>query len=218
VCGLDVHETRNDEESAVLCIAHIKALREHPCFREARIVLIPEANLANEAQIVSRHVFDHCGRGVYVAVQHAGVYGVNTNGVTRPLYVRDFKGKLDESAIRYHDRMVCANPAREARGESYSVRLAAAKREYEQQVATFRVGDHVPESMRQQRSRWYGAADNNGRRSERLRDDMAMAGMMALHWSGQLRIGQIIMVDKRGQYEPVVPRSRAPYPSLARRL
>ncbi len=78
--------------------AHVRALRATECFARTRIVLIPEANLANEAQEIGEEFVGWNGTRVLSSGQRE--YGVWTSDTTKKMYVFRFDEKLNERGVR----------------------------------------------------------------------------------------------------------------------
>lgn len=175
----------DDRETCRLVLAHINGLRNVSCFREASIVVLPEANLGNEAQAISRHVIRL--PNVHVATErNDNRYGIMTTGTNKPQYVFNAKLKMDEDAIRYHAELVVANPFRRQAGESADTIATSTRNEFERQLSGFRSIDVIPTTLRQTAQRVFtGQADQHGHRSSRMRDDMVMAFMIGIYWGIQ---------------------------------
>ena len=181
VAGLDHYGTQNGRETRELCRAHAAALRECACFRGARIILVPEANLGNEAQEISEMLV-HL-RGITVLCSTNKAYGVYTNPGTPAKYVFRVEEKLAEEAIIYHEPLVCGNPF------TNLPRAEGAKRaraEFERQMRSFRRVMTLPKSLSSRvRVAYSGKIGDGNTRTNRLRDDLCMAFLFGVYWSGQ---------------------------------
>lgn len=156
----------------------MKALRSIECLRKVPIVLIPEANLGNEAQEVANALVRL--PGVEVACEEQDIYGVFTKPGMPAKYVHEFEKVLEDDALFYHATVA---------SEDYG----AARKEFERQLRSFRKFYELPKSLRSTvRVEYSGKIDNEKKRSSRLKDDMVMALLMAVYWSRQLRANNIM--------------------------
>lgn len=184
ICGLDVYPTQNGPGTRTLAEQHVRALRANECTRNAKIVLLPECNLANEAQEVSDHLLGHFG-DIEVGCVYENKYGVVTAGDMPGQYVFRMANKLAENAVAFHHTGVCGNPWLDA-NLTQQQRFEQARRTLEQQLQNFRKVYIVPQSLNQKISvRYTGKTGNDNQRSTRQKDDLAMALMMGIYWSGQ---------------------------------
>lgn len=171
---------------------HLEGLRAQPCFARSRIVLVPEANLGNDAQEVSEHVLSMAG--VTVLSQKANAYGVYTSPGLPQMYVHSVDNLLAQNAISYHEPVVTVNPF--LTGKSADEARAAARAEFERQLRSFRRVNLLPKALNSVvRASYSGKVDNDGQRTNRLKDDMCMALLIGVFWSGKHRAG---LVDERG--------------------
>jgi hypothetical protein len=189
---LENHPTRNGRETRELCRAHVHALRGHACFRDSHIVLVPEANLGNEAQEISESLIATPGLSVLCQTEHA--YGILTSPGTPAMYVFRLADKLQDNALCYHEPLVTANPF--VTNATQAERVRAARKEFERQLRSFRRIFILPKPLHSiVRVAYTGKADKDNQRTNRLRDDMAMALLFGVYWSGQHMAG---LIGERG--------------------
>lgn len=192
ICGLENYATSNGFETRQLVAAHLEGLRATECFRQSRIVLVPEANLGNEAQEVTEHVLEMAG--LTVLSQRDDAYGVYTSPGLPRMYVFRFGDLLAHDAVSYHAEMVTVNPFQT--GVSPADRRAGARREFERQLRSFRRIHLLPKALSSRVSvAFTGKADKDNQRTNRLKDDMCMALLFGVYWSGQHKNG---LVQERG--------------------
>ena len=172
--------------------AHVEALRRTQCFRDSRIVLIPEANLGNEAQEIADHMIETPALTVLCATEHC--WGILTSPGTPAMYTSRIKEKLQEDALSYHSPIVTANPF-VATGTPQE-RIVAVRKEFERQLRSFRALHVLNKSLVSiGKIAYTGKADKDGQRTNRLRDDMAMALLFGVFWSGKNIAG---LIGERG--------------------
>jgi len=152
---------------------HIAALRRQAQFRDARFVLILEANLGSQAQMCAHYLLRR-DPSVDVVCSKSHTYGVFTLPGDPERYVVSMCDRLAGDGLFMHDRLVVAN--RYNTSQSASERLGATLREFKRQLLAFRAVHIVPTSLNSQvRVIFTGKADKDGKRSRRLKDDMCMA-------------------------------------------
>lgn len=168
--------------------AHVRALRAHAAYRDAELWLVPEANLGNDAQMISDHLIA-AGTGICVVCQHDHVYGVFTTPTTPQAYAYRLQRKLDEDGVAFRADLVAANPWQAT--STPEQRAAVAKRLLLSQLRRFQRTPIVPRSlMSRVRYAYSGVADNDGTRNAGKKHDVVMALLIGLYWSGQHLIGQ----------------------------
>lgn len=192
--------SKDHNETERLCLAHIAALRANPCFASARIVFIPECNLGAEGRVIAERLID---RGVHVACQKPTDYGIRTLKGSKRDYVSRLLSALELNSVRYHDKLIAANPFRIAQGISPEQVLAETKREFEDQLSRFSAHLKTPKqaSGGEVSVIYSGKIDPQGRHSSRMRDDLALAMLMAAWASGQVIANQftVLAYDRRLQ-------------------
>ena len=150
--------------------SHIMALRDHRCFSGAELVLIPEGNLGNEAQIVSYDAIRFVNTRIVCQYEHA--YGIWTVPGSRKEYVLRLGAKIDENAIFYHDTLIVANRVGTM---SPQERLSKVKTEFERQLGMFEAVPMTSKNLRTANTILYsGVANNEGERMRSKREDLAM--------------------------------------------
>jgi len=163
--------------------AHVEALRASECFRESELVIIPEANLGNEAQLVAYDLVHYTN--LNIIQQYSGKYGIFTVPGSRAEYVLRLSRKFNEHAVMYHDTVVAANPFT-APSMSGRQRLAKVKAEFERQLAMF---ERVPRTSKNLKTAnevlYSGVANNEGERVSTKREDLAMAMAFGYYWATQ---------------------------------
>lgn len=191
VCGLETFPTANGFETRQLVATHLEALRATPCFSNSRIVVIPEANLGNEAQEIAEHVLNLAG--VTVLTERDNAYGVYTSPGLPQMYVFSVDNLLAQNAISYHDPVITANPFLT---KITSEEAAAATRaEFERQLRSFRRIHTLPKALNSsKRVSYTGKAGKDNQRTASLKDDMCMALLIGVFWSGKHRAG---LIDER---------------------
>lgn len=195
VVGFDAHVTKDHEESWLLCKAHLEGLRAVPCLREARVVFIAECNLAAIGQIMSQRMVE-C-HNVQIACAKKGSYGVKTVTLSKERYVLRLMTRLDHDAICYHSHLVSVNPFKRQQGWSYDKILADTKGTLEQQLYQFSGHIKTPRTLSTHGTSivYSGKIDKHGKQSASMRDDLALAALMACFWSGQVLEGMLTLID-----------------------
>lgn len=169
-------------ERRKLCRAHLRGLRQIPCFRSSRIVVVPETNL-DVVQDIAEDLLNS-EAGVSVLCARRGRYGVLTLESNKGMYVDAVNKRLAENAICYHSHVVSANPFTAANTPAIE-RVAKARKEFERQLRSFRRIMVLPKALLSAiRIAHSGRADKDNKRSGRMRDDMTLALALGIHWSG----------------------------------
>jgi len=168
---------------------HIAMLKQEPCFANARYVLAPESNLANEAQEISEHMLRQF-TGVSVLSQKTDRYGVLTSQDTKRKYVLRFADLLAHGAISYHEPLIAANPfVANTRPEA---KAKAARMEFERQLRSFRrVHMLAPSLAADPYVVFTGKAGPDNKNTSRMKDDMVMSVLIGIYWSGQYLNGLV---------------------------
>jgi hypothetical protein len=179
---LDAHGTDDDEQPWHMLKAHLAALRGTPCFSKCRFRLIPEANLGDQAQTLSKRAVAAL-HDVEIVSQYQHCYGIFTAPGSTERYVFKLREKLRDRAIRYHHSLVSANPFDEqASLLSRDERVALVRRKFERQMASFRMVFNVPKSILAKVGITYtGKAGKDNERTSRLQDDLCMALLFGFH-------------------------------------
>ena len=113
-----------------------------------------------------------------------------------------------DSAIKYHDDIVSANPF--IANRTPAQRAMAAKVEFERQLHSFkRIFDLAPSLTSTTRVVLTGKADHEKKNTARLKDDMVMAVLIGVYWAGEYVGGRI---SSRGYADRLL---RANAPSIA---
>ena len=179
---METHPTSNGFETRRLVHEHVAALRRTQCFAGSRIVLVPEANLGNEAQEISEHLLQTSG--LTVLCQRDDSYGVYTTPGLPQKFVFRVDNLFAHEGVSYHGEVVTANPF--ANGSTRKDAAAAAKKEFERQLRSFRRIHILPKSLNGRVSMTFtGKADKDNKKSRSLKDDMCMAFLFGVYWSGQ---------------------------------
>ena len=166
----------------MLCRAHVRGLRQLACFRGSRIVLIPETNL-DVVQDIAEDLLNS-EAGISVLCARVGRYGVVTLESNKGMYVDAVNKRLAENAIVYHGHVVSANPFT-AVNTTPGERVARARKEFERQLRSFRRIMVLPKALLSAiRIAHSGRADKDNQRSSRMRDDLTLALMLGVYWSG----------------------------------
>ena len=209
---MDEYDTNNRTEALALCRAHLAALRANPCFRDAKICLIPEANLANEAQNVADDLVET--PGISVLCEYKDRWGVWTRSGAKALYVFRLTEKLAEDAVAYHgkDYVLTGNPF--IRGKTRAQIGQKTRNELEKQLRSFRRVVIAPKNIGSDvKILFSGKVDKDNNRTSRLRDDLCLALLLGVYWSGQARDGLIQERGFSGRF--YAPRNHIPTPVSA---
>lgn len=164
----------------------MRALQQVSCFRQSNIVLIPECNLGNDAQYVSKNMVKF--PNVSVLSSSIGYYGVFT-GTNKRRYVERAAEKFAEAAVSYHGALVAANPFMTDCTPKQKVNKAKA--EFHKQLSTFERLIKMPGRMGgRDVIDFSGRVDGEYRPSASKRDDMVMAYILGLFYSGMYNLGE----------------------------
>jgi len=205
IIGLENHATRNHDETHELVLEHMRALRRLECYAAAEIVFIPEDNLGNEAQSVSEIVMREIVN-VRILMRTPTRYGVRTEHKTRRgPYVSRVNDLFANSAIRYHDGLVSANPFISNR--TPADKATATRVEFEAQLARFQNVHVLATSIvAEAQVVSTGKADHQKKTSTRMKDDMVLALLIGIYHSAEFIRGN---VDSR-TYGDALHRINAP--------
>jgi len=181
---MDNHPCKFGWQTRDLVASHVRALRAHACFRSARIVLLPEANLGNEAQEIAESLI-----GVFenleVVCDREDQYGVHTNPGSPEMYVRAFGSLLALGAVSYHSTLLTANPYADSK-LTLEQRAKRVRGEFERQLRSFRRVPLLPKSLiARPRYAYTGKGDKDNQRSASMRDDLVMAALFGLYYAQQ---------------------------------
>jgi len=194
-----------------MCRAHVRGLRQVPCFRQSKIVLVPESNL-DVTQDISEDLLA-TEPGLTVLAGRENRYGVRTGSGSHEQYVNSVSKRFAEGAVSYHKTIVTANPFADANTPP-SERVAAARKEFERQLRSFRKVMLLPKSILSAvRVAHSGRVGKGNERSARLRDDMCMAFILGVFWSGHHIVGTVLEYGRSNRLiRPAAPgdRVRAP--------
>jgi len=125
-----------------------------------------------------------------------------------------FGDLLSHGAVRYHDTLVSANPFLTKNKPAEKVTMA--KKELERQLRSFRRVSIMPKSLNSRVSVSYsGKVDKDNQRTNRLRDDLCMALIFGVYWSGQHKNALISERGYQGRFlrpdgMPIAPVFRPP--------
>ncbi len=182
----------DEQETLRLCREHVRSIRATHCLSSAKIVLIPENNLGNEAQFVSDKLIKM--PNITILCENDKSYGVMTSRGMPERYVYRTILKFGEQAIVYHRDVVTGNPY--VLNKTDEQRRNLSKQEFERQLRCFRKIFVLPKSLTSSvRVANSGLADKDGQRSSSLRDDMCMAFLFGVYWSGQ-HLGDLGMIER----------------------
>lgn len=163
---------------------HVRALRAHECFRTATIVLVPEANLGNEAQEIGESLIGAFEK-LRVVCDRDDQYGIHTNPGSPQLFVRAVSSLFSHNAISYHRDIVSANPYTDS-AVTNAQRVKKARNELEKQLRAFRRVSLLPKSLvSRSRYSYTGKADKDNQRSSSMRDDLVMALLFGIFFAQQ---------------------------------
>lgn len=184
--------------------AHIAALRGQECFKHCSFRLIPEANLGDQAQTISKRAVANL-HDVEIVSSHQHCYGVFTSPGSTERYVFKLREKLRDRAICYHHNLVSANPYDEqASTLSRAERTALVKKKFERQLASFRMVFNVPKSILARIGITYtGKAGKDNERTTRAQDDLCMALLFGFFYYTQL-VADVERVFLRNYRNPLV--------------
>jgi hypothetical protein len=149
------------------------AIRKQPFFRDCRFMLIPEANLGDQAQLLAQISLRRY-RDVDVLCQKTHCYGVFTNPGDPERYVNSMRNKLAEDGLFFHDKLVCVNPYQT--NMNAKQKLENVLKEFKRQMFSFRMIHLVPKGLGSRVKIVYtGKADKDNQRTNRTKDDLCMA-------------------------------------------
>jgi len=187
ICGLEAHETSDNDEAYAILKAHLRALRGQRCLQRGgtRFRIILEANLGDFAQQVGKRAVANISDAEVVCT-HQHCYGVFTGPTSKPRYVFKLREKLRERALVYHSRLVTVNPY--ADPDLPRAELAAqTRRQFEQQLGAFRTVFNVPKALLSTvRVTYSGKADRDNQRTARTQDDLVMALLFGYYYAALL--------------------------------
>ncbi len=173
---------------------HLAAIRKQDCFKHCRFMLIPEANLGNEAQTLSQM----CLRkylDVDVMCQKTHAYGVFTAPGDPERYVMRLQDKLQEDGIFIHNKPVCESACDTK--STLKQKWEKVLEEFQRQLTSFRGVYIVPKSFNGRISLvWTGKSGKNGERSNRSKDDLVLALLIGYYYCCQYN-GVHNLVNKR---------------------
>lgn len=176
---------------------HLAALRRQPFLQNCRFMLIPEANLGDQAQLLAQVALRRF-RDVDVMCDTQGCYGIFTRPGQPEKYVFRMRDKLAERGLFFHNKMVCVNPYQP--NLTAAQKLEKAVREFKRQLVAFRAIHIVPASLRSRVQLIYsGKADKDNKRSNRAKDDMCMALLFGYYYYTQY-ISLNNLVNTRDSY------------------
>lgn len=180
---MDLHPCKFGWETRRLVNAHLTALRTHPCTRAATLVLVPEANLGNEAQEIAQSAIVTFPN-LQVLCARENQYGIFTNPGSPQLYVASMTTLLAKQALLFHGaELVTANPYDSAPASERAKRM---RLELERQLRAFRRVALLPRSLvALPRFSYTGKADRDNQRSATMRDDAVMALLFGVYYAEQ---------------------------------
>ena len=147
-------------------------------------MLIPEANLGNEAQMLSQMCLRRYA-DVDVMCQKTHAYGVFTAPGDPERYVMRLQDKLAEDGIFLHDKPVCASPCDKV-AKTPAAKWRKVLEEFHRQLTSFRGVYIVPASYNARVTLvWTGKADKDGKRSNRAKDDLVLALLIGYYYCTQ---------------------------------
>lgn len=183
VVGFERWPTANVDEIVWLVTRHMQQLRSTPCFRDSQFVLVPEDNLASEAQTLSERVMSTMP--CHVLCSDKNRYGVKTKPGMKALYVKRVQTKLQDRCFVYHETLVVANPF----SKKFSAEeTSATKLDFERQLTKFRKVVILP-TRPDERARiiYSGRMNEEGKVSAYMKDDMCMAFLIGIFHTGRAR-------------------------------
>lgn len=164
--------TRTPAQPRQILYAHLDALRADPQFHNCHFVIIPEANLGDQAQLLSQVLLRRY-RDVTVMCEKSHCYGIFTKPGDPERYVLRMRDKLSEDGLFFHSKIVCANPYS---GATHKDKLAATMTEFRRQFYAFSAYHVVPVHIHSQvRLLYSGKIGKEGKRDKHKKDDMLMA-------------------------------------------
>lgn len=173
IVGLESYPTKTPVQPRQILYAHMDALRRQPFFHGCRFMIIPEANLGDQAQLLAQ-VSLRRYRDVDVLCEKSHCYGVFTKPGDPERYVNAMRNKLAEDGLFFHDKVVCVNPFQT--NMSAKQKLEAVMKEFKRQLFSFRMIHLVPKGLGSRVKVVYtGKADKDNQRTNRTKDDLCMA-------------------------------------------
>jgi hypothetical protein len=204
IAGLEHHPTQNGSQTRELVARHVDGLRTRSCFARSTVVLVPEDNLANEAQEIAEHALRDI-TNVAVVARTPSRYGVRTDQNSRRAYVFRFADLLANDAVRYHAELVSVNPF--ITNRSLEQRATAARVEFERQLRSFQQVTALAPSLSALPTTVYtGKADHEKRQTSRMKDDMVLAALLGVYWANEAVGGRLRVITLHSRLE----RSNAP--------
>ena len=197
IVGAESYPTKNAAMPRQILYAHLAALRRRPEFKDCKFMLIPEANLGNEAQRLAQ-VSLRRYRDVEVLCEKSHCYGVFTKPYDPEKYAQRLDDKLAEDGLFFHAHVTCANPYQAH--IAYADRLDAIMKELKRQLTSFRKIHIVPANLSSKvHVIFSGKADKDNKRSNRTKDDMVMALLFGYYYYTQF-ISPHNLVSKRDSH------------------
>lgn len=186
IVGMDNHPTTDPEQPRFMLYKHIDALLAQRCFAQCRLMFIPEANLGDQAQLLSgvllrRSLIGQCN--AEIMCQFPNYYGVFTYPGDPERYVMRAREKLAEDGFFFHRDWVAANPYSLLSPEALR---AETMQTFQRQLHNFRATYIVPKSVQGRvRLVYTGKGDKDGKRTSGAKDDMAMALLLGYYYFTQ---------------------------------
>lgn len=181
ITGIESHPTPGPDQARQLLYAHIAKLQEQQFFADCRFMLIPEANLGNEAQLCATFMLRRNPR-VDVLCEKSHAYGVWTKPGDPERYVLTMRERLAVDGVFLHNQLVCVGNYDQQK--TTAAALESTMREFKRQLFAFRAVHVVPATLTGRvRLVYTGKADKDGKRSSRVKDDMAMAFLFGLFYA-----------------------------------
>ena len=197
IVGLESWPTKTPSQPRQILYAHLDALRRMEQFRDCRFLLVPEANLGDQAQLLAQMALRRY-RDVDVLCQHSECYGIFTKPGDPEKYVARMRNKFSEDGVFFNDKIVSVNPYRT--NATNKQRVDAVMTEFKRQLVAFRAIHIVPAALTGQvRVIYSGKADKDNKRSNRSKDDMVMAFLFGYYYYGQYT-GPLTLVNKRDSH------------------
>lgn len=186
IVGLDTHPTMEPEQPRYMLYAHIEALMRQPCFARYKLMLIPEANCGDQAQLLSSVLLRRSALGWCdgeVLCQKSNCYGIFTFPGDPERYVMRAREQLAQDGFHFHDKFVCANPFSNLPPQALR---AETMQTFQRQLTSFRAAYMVPASlMGRVRMVYSGKGGKDNKRTNRAKDDMVMALLFGFYYYTQ---------------------------------
>ena len=152
------------------------------------MTILAESNLGTEAQEIGFRLVNL--PYVTIACRKKTAYGVATLPYMREKYVFRLGEKLTEDAIWLHRPIISANPY--AANTTAKQRAVKQLAKLESQIRSFRRIPIIPKTLTASvRYAYESRVDADGKWSTSIKNDVAMAFMIGLFWSAQLKAGFI---------------------------